>query len=106
MVGLVSQPVLLNATIGQVNMLLVLGDVAGIGIGLAAGIKLVPGIFVVYLLITRQFRAAAIAVGTFLATIAVGFAGLPRDSRSRPSSPPRPCGPRGARTATAATCSP
>ncbi|GLW95865.1 hypothetical protein Aglo03_66810 [Actinokineospora globicatena] len=89
-VGLLSQPVLLNATVGQVNMLLVLlvlGDVAGkgrrwsgIGIGLAAGIKLVPGIFVVYLLITRQFRAAAIAVGTFLATIAVGFAGLPRDS--------------------------
>ncbi|MBV1848573.1 glycosyltransferase 87 family protein [Catellatospora tritici] len=62
---------------GQVNMLL-LGLVAfdllvlaprgsrwtGVGIGLATAIKLTPGIFIVYLLITRRWRAAATAAGT------------------------------------------
>jgi alpha-1,2-mannosyltransferase len=73
---------------GQVSallMLLVVYDLArlkgrrahGIGIGLAMSLKLVPGIFLVYLLLARRFRAAAVVVGTFLATVAVGFAVLP-----------------------------
>ncbi|MGY1746110.1 glycosyltransferase 87 family protein [Blastococcus sp. SYSU D00695] len=61
---------------GQVNLLLaalVLADVAalrrgsrwaGVGTGLAAAIKLTPALFVVYLLVTRRWRAAAVATGT------------------------------------------
>ncbi|SCL38901.1 Protein of unknown function [Micromonospora pallida] len=37
---------------------------AGVGIGLATSIKLTPALFIVYLLITRQWRAAATAIGT------------------------------------------
>jgi alpha-1,2-mannosyltransferase len=52
----------------------------GAGIGLAAGIKLVPLIFIPYLLLTRRFRQAAVAAGTFVLTIAIGFAADPADS--------------------------
>jgi alpha-1,2-mannosyltransferase len=52
----------------------------GAGIGIAAGIKLVPGIFILYLLLTRRFRQAAVASGVFAATVLLGFALLPRDS--------------------------
>ncbi|MEQ0559126.1 glycosyltransferase 87 family protein [Amycolatopsis sp. NEAU-NG30] len=84
------QPVLMNFTAGQVNLLLlllVLADLTGrrhwwtgAGVGLAAAIKLTPAIFVVYLLLTRRFRAAAVAVATFGATVLAGFVALPRDS--------------------------
>jgi alpha-1,2-mannosyltransferase len=53
----------------------------GAGIGLAAGIKLVPLIFIPYLLLTRRFRQAAVATGTFAGTVLLGFAVLPVDSR-------------------------
>jgi alpha-1,2-mannosyltransferase len=53
----------------------------GIATGLAAGIKLTPLIFVVYLLITRRIRAAAVAALTFAVTVAVGFLLLPSPSR-------------------------
>jgi len=52
----------------------------GAGIGIAAGIKLVPLIFIPYLLLTRRFREAAVAAGAFAATVLLGFAVLPRDS--------------------------
>src|SRR4051794_24542773 len=45
---------------------------AGIGIGLAAAIKLTPGLFVVYLALTRRWRAAAVAAGAFLAATLLG----------------------------------
>ena len=48
--------------------------------GVAAGIKLVPLIFVPYLLVTRKFREAAMTVAGFLATVLVGFVILPSDS--------------------------
>ena len=35
----------------------------GVGVGVAAGIKLVPLIFIPYLLLTRRFRQAAVAAG-------------------------------------------
>ncbi len=54
----------------------------GIGTGLAAGIKLTPLIFVAYLLLTRRIRAAAVAAGTFAATVTAGFMLLPSDSRT------------------------
>jgi alpha-1,2-mannosyltransferase len=53
----------------------------GAGIGVAAGIKLVPLIFIPYLLLTRRFRQAAVAAGTFALTFVLGFAVLPADSR-------------------------
>jgi alpha-1,2-mannosyltransferase len=53
----------------------------GIGVGIAAGIKLVPLIFIPYLLITRRYRQAAVAAAAFTATVAVGFVVLPGDSR-------------------------
>jgi len=52
----------------------------GAGIGLAAGIKLVPLIFIPYLLLTRRFRQAAVAAGVFAATVVLGYAVLPADS--------------------------
>jgi alpha-1,2-mannosyltransferase len=71
------EPVRETITFGQINLLLavlVLWDLlfltrrgsrfAGVGIGLAAAIKLTPAIFIVYLLVTRRFRAAAGAVVT------------------------------------------
>jgi alpha-1,2-mannosyltransferase len=78
--------------IGQINLMLmalVLADLLrsdsartkGIGVGIAAGLKLTPLIFVAYLLVTRRFRAAAVAVAAFLSTVAVGFLVAPRDSR-------------------------
>src|SRR4029077_16980575 len=52
----------------------------GAAVGLAAAIKLVPLIFIVYLVLTRKFRAAAVAAGVFVLTIVAGFAALPHAS--------------------------
>jgi alpha-1,2-mannosyltransferase len=43
-------------------------------------VKLVPGIFIVYLLLTKRLRAAAVSAGVFLATVGTGFALLPKQS--------------------------
>jgi len=86
------EPVWETVTFGQVNLLLAVLVLADLGrdksawgrgalIGVAAGIKLTPAFFVVYLLVTRQFRAAAAAGGAFLATALVGAVTLPGDSR-------------------------
>lgn len=52
----------------------------GVAIGLAAGIKLTPAIFAVYLLLTRRYRAAATAAAVFAGTVAAGSAVLPASS--------------------------
>ena len=76
---------------GQINVVLlalVVGDLAlpdrikvkGIGIGLAAGIKLTPLIFIPYLLFTRRIKAAAVSALTFAVTVGLGFALVPRAS--------------------------
>ncbi|HLI56207.1 MAG TPA: glycosyltransferase 87 family protein, partial [Actinomycetota bacterium] len=52
----------------------------GLGIGLAAAIKLTPGIFIAFLLLTRRWRAAAVASGTFAGAVLLGFAVLPSAS--------------------------
>jgi alpha-1,2-mannosyltransferase len=91
------QPVVRTIYLGQINLILmaaIMWDLLqpdqtasgrrrwwkGALTGVAAGIKLVPLIFVPYLLITRRFREAAAAVAGFVVTIAVGFAVLPHDS--------------------------
>lgn len=87
------EPVWITVALGQINVLLlvlILWDGflpassrwKGVGIGLAVGVKLTPLIFVVYLVLTRQFRAARNAIATFLGTVAVGFLVLPTDAVS------------------------
>jgi alpha-1,2-mannosyltransferase len=88
--ALAIEPVQQTLALGQINLLLMLLVVmdlllarrwwSGAGIGLAAGIKLVPLIFIPYLLLTGRYRQAAVALGTFAATIGIGYAVLPRDS--------------------------
>lgn len=91
--GLVAwlEPFRLSLQLGQINIAIlavVLADLlgpaqrrwAGIGIGLAAGIKLTPALFIVYLVATGRRRAAAVAGGTFAATVLIGFVLLPADS--------------------------
>lgn len=84
-------PVDLELTLGQLNimlMFLVLLDLLrgegrrwqGVGIGIAAGIKLIPLIYVVYLACTGRLRAAVTALGVFTGTILLAFVALPGDS--------------------------
>lgn len=84
-------PISLTLLLGQVNlilMLVVLADLLspdtsrlkGLGVGVAAGIKLLPAFFILYLVLTRRLRAAAVAVAGFAATAAIGFAVLPTDA--------------------------
>jgi len=78
-----TEPLQRNLGLGQINifvMLLVVADLAlsdrsrfkGIGIGVATATKLLPGLFVVYLLLTRRIRAAIVAVGTFVGLTLLG----------------------------------
>jgi len=46
--------------------------------GLAAAIKLVPLLFIVYLVLTRRFRQAAVAIAVFAGTVIIGFRGAAR----------------------------
>jgi alpha-1,2-mannosyltransferase len=97
-----TEPVLRTIYLGQVNlvlMALIIWDLGqpgpgqpapgrpgasrwwkGAGVGVAAGIKLVPLIFIPYLLLTRKFRTAAVAAAAFAATVAAGFVVAPADS--------------------------
>jgi alpha-1,2-mannosyltransferase len=52
----------------------------GAATGIAAGIKLVPLLFIAYLLLTRRFRQAAVAAGTFVVTVIIGFIAQPSAS--------------------------
>jgi len=52
----------------------------GVAIGLATAIKLVPGVFILYLLATRRWRAGAMAAGTALLASALAAALAPRES--------------------------
>jgi len=90
-VGLWLEPVAMTLFFGQINLVLlvlVVGDLAlpdrikgkGIGIGLAAGIKLTPLIFIPYLLFTRRVKVAAVSALTFAVTVGLGFALLPHAS--------------------------
>ena len=89
--ALLTEPVFRTMYLGQINLLLmaaIIGDLSqpdkrrhkGIATGLAAGIKLVPLIFIPYLLLTRRFRAAAMTAGAFAATVILGFLVVPGDA--------------------------
>ncbi|MEV6816722.1 glycosyltransferase 87 family protein [Micromonospora sp. NPDC051296] len=87
-------PIRDTVSFGQVNLLLMAlvyldlwllargHRLAGIGIGLAAAIKLTPAVFVAYLLVTRRWRAAATAVGTAGAATLLAAAAAPHATRT------------------------
>jgi alpha-1,2-mannosyltransferase len=88
-VALWLEPVWQTLSFGQVNLILMVIIVAdlclpdsrwwkGVGVGLAAGFKLTPLIFIPYLLLTRRYRAAAVSAATFGLTIAGSLLLLPR----------------------------
>jgi alpha-1,2-mannosyltransferase len=52
----------------------------GAATGIAAGIKLIPLLFIAYLLLTRRFRQAAVAAAAFAAAAVIGFIALPNAS--------------------------
>ncbi|SCL22541.1 Protein of unknown function [Micromonospora nigra] len=58
------------------------GGWAGAGIGLATAVKLTPALFILYLLVTRQWRAAGVAVGTTIGVTLGSFAVVGAESRA------------------------
>ncbi len=85
--GFLFEPVRQTIAYGQVNIflgLLVIFDLlflarkaprwVGVGIGLAAAIKLTPAIFIVYLVVTKRWRAAIVAcITAAVASLAAAF---------------------------------
>jgi alpha-1,2-mannosyltransferase len=82
------KPVVNTLRLGQIDLILlaaVLVDLSGrtrrlpqgVLIGVAAGIKLLPGIFIVYFAITRRTRPALVALAAFLGTVLAGLAVAP-----------------------------
>ncbi|GII22315.1 glycosyltransferase 87 family protein [Planosporangium mesophilum] len=51
----------------------VTGAFAGAGVGLATSVKLTPGLFIVYFMVTRQWRVAFTAIGAAIGATAVGY---------------------------------
>ncbi|MEV6413263.1 glycosyltransferase 87 family protein [Kribbella sp. NPDC051718] len=87
--SLLIEPVRETLSYGQINLILcalILYDVLGpktrtgrgIWLGLAAGIKLTPLVFLGLLLVTRQWKALAYASATFVGTVLIGFLITPR----------------------------
>ena len=85
------EPVRMTIWLGQINLLLLVlvlldlsrGDgsrLRGVGVGIAAGLKLTPAFFLLYLVSIRQWRAAVTAGATFAVTVAAGFLVVPSDS--------------------------
>jgi len=92
-------PVYQTLFLGQINLILlalILTDIwrvsrgspgragtfgVGVGVGLAAAIKLTPAIFIVFFLLARRTKAAVMAAGTFIACGLIGFAIAPRASK-------------------------
>ncbi|SEQ29426.1 mannosyltransferase [Lentzea albida] len=77
------EPVRKTLDFGQINLVLVAGVfaamlavrqvVAGLGVGVAAGIKLTPAISGLYFLVTRRWKAALWSIAGFAVTVALGF---------------------------------
>jgi alpha-1,2-mannosyltransferase len=86
---LVFEPVRDTVSYGQINLVLLVlvcaglryPRLAGVGIGLAAAIKLTPAVFIGYLLLSRRYRAAATAAGTSAGATIVAFLLAPDASR-------------------------
>jgi alpha-1,2-mannosyltransferase len=92
-VALWLEPVQTALQLGQIELLLMLligwdlcqpdaRRLKGAGVGLAAGIKLVPLIFIPYLLLAGKIRQAVTAAAAFVATALIGWASSPKTSAS------------------------
>ncbi|MBS2531907.1 DUF2029 domain-containing protein [Catenulispora sp. NF23] len=86
------EPVWTTLRYGQINLALcalILFDLTrpptgrwprGLGIGLATGIKLTPGVFILWFLLAGRRRETVVSAASALGTMAVGFAVLPHAS--------------------------
>ncbi|WP_194892274.1 glycosyltransferase 87 family protein [Catenulispora pinisilvae] len=86
------EPVWTTLRYGQINLALcalILFDLTrpptskwprGLGIGLATGIKLTPGVFILWFLLAGRRRETIVSAASALGTMAVGFAVLPHAS--------------------------
>ncbi|MFB4312019.1 glycosyltransferase 87 family protein [Actinomadura sp. GTD37] len=90
--GLLLEPVYHSFFLGQVNLFLLalvvadmhrvaLGRPAGIGIGIAAAIKLTPAVFIVLLLVTRRTKDAVTAAAAFAVCTLLAYFIAPEASR-------------------------
>jgi alpha-1,2-mannosyltransferase len=88
-----TEPMRITTWLGQINailMALVVADATGriralprgLLTGVAIGVKLTPGMFLVTALAARRFRAAIVAGGVFGATLIIGFVVQPRAARA------------------------
>ena len=90
--ALALEPVWQNLTFGQVNLLLMLALLvdlvrpdrrwSGVLVGIAAGVKLTPLVFVVLLVLAGRRMAAGRALLAFAVTVAIGFAVIPGSART------------------------
>ncbi|MFC4886943.1 glycosyltransferase 87 family protein [Streptomyces beijiangensis] len=85
------EPVFQTLVFGQINLViacLVLWDLSrpkgvsgsGVALGIAAGIKLTPAVFIIFLFLTGRVRAATTALAAFAATALLGALALPSAS--------------------------
>jgi alpha-1,2-mannosyltransferase len=80
--GLAFEPFVRNMLLGQINLVLLALIVVdclvvparyrGMLIGLATGIKILPGAFILFLILRREWCAVARAIAAFAVTVAVG----------------------------------
>ena len=85
--ALALEPVWQNITFGQVNLILMLAVLldlvrperrwSGVFVGIAAGVKLTPLVFVVLLVLVGRRKAAGRAALAFAGTVVVGFVAMP-----------------------------
>ena len=85
--ALALEPVWQNLTFGQVNLILMLAVLldlvrperrwSGVLVGIAAGVKLTPLVFVVLLVLVGRRAAAGRAALAFAGTVAIGFVAAP-----------------------------
>lgn len=87
-----SEPVFTTLRYGQINLLIlamILWDFSrpdsartrGMALGFAVGLKITPGIFILYLVLTRRFRMAAVAIAAFVTSVIAGALVVPGDSK-------------------------
>jgi len=90
--GFSLEPVVMTLLQGQINLFLmmlvvvdclILGDKSrGLLVGLAAGIKIIPGAFVLYFVLKRDWLATLRVLIAWAASVVVGFVVAPADSMS------------------------
>jgi alpha-1,2-mannosyltransferase len=88
--GLAFEPFARTILLGQINLVLIALVVIdclvvpmryrGMLIGIAAGIKILPGAFILFLIIKREWGAVGRLIAAFAVTVAVGSVFAPRDS--------------------------